>query len=173
MPGDYVRVEIFYTEIINPQDGKYAFVYPAVVMPRYESPNTGGSTPLPSASYTHQGVPETYEFQFSFEIISSVPLSDVYSPTHIFDYKRMLSTENLRLTIPAGSEYSWKGNLSPLSAAPGTKDVKLVFSLSGPDFTGGLINYSAQGDDGFAGPFRLTPDGNITWDLGIGRTMPH
>lgn len=84
LPGDYVRVEIFYTELLNFEDGKYTFFYPAVVMPRFPG---NGAAPMPATRYTHQGTPEMYEFQVNVQILSSVPVSDLYSPTHIFNFK--------------------------------------------------------------------------------------
>lgn len=38
MPGDEVRIELHYTELITPTDGTYQFVYPTVVGPRYVGP---------------------------------------------------------------------------------------------------------------------------------------
>ena len=38
MPGDDVKVELRYTELLVPTDGKYQFVFPTVVGPRYRSP---------------------------------------------------------------------------------------------------------------------------------------
>jgi Ca-activated chloride channel family protein len=39
LPGDDVRVELRYTELLIPRDGQYQFVYPTVVGPRYNSPS--------------------------------------------------------------------------------------------------------------------------------------
>jgi Ca-activated chloride channel homolog len=38
LPGDDVRVELRYTELLIPRDSQYQFVYPTVVGPRYNSP---------------------------------------------------------------------------------------------------------------------------------------
>ena len=35
MPGDTVRIELVYSEILVPEEGTYSFVYPTVVGPRY------------------------------------------------------------------------------------------------------------------------------------------
>ena len=43
MPGDTVRIELHYTELISPRDGVYQFVFPTVTGPR-------------SVSYTHLDV---------------------------------------------------------------------------------------------------------------------
>jgi Ca-activated chloride channel family protein len=37
MPGDLIKVELNYTELITPEDGVYEFVYPTVVGPRYRT----------------------------------------------------------------------------------------------------------------------------------------
>ena len=40
MPGDDVKVELRYTELLLPLDGNYQFVFPTVVGPRYNSPQS-------------------------------------------------------------------------------------------------------------------------------------
>ena len=42
LPGDDVKVELRYTELLVPRDGQYAFVFPTVVGPRYNSPKGEG-----------------------------------------------------------------------------------------------------------------------------------
>ena len=49
MPGDDIRVELRYVEELVPRDGRYSFVFPMVVGPRY----MGEAAPLPAA----QGMP--------------------------------------------------------------------------------------------------------------------
>lgn len=39
MPGDIIRIELHYTEMITPTDGIYQFVFPTVAGPRYTSPS--------------------------------------------------------------------------------------------------------------------------------------
>ena len=40
LPGDDVKVELRYTELLLPTDGNYQFVFPTVVGPRYNSPQS-------------------------------------------------------------------------------------------------------------------------------------
>ncbi|MEZ4334148.1 MAG: VIT domain-containing protein [Myxococcota bacterium] len=42
MPGDRIEVTLRYSELLVPRDGRYAFVYPAVVGPRYAGASEGG-----------------------------------------------------------------------------------------------------------------------------------
>ncbi|MFL6651012.1 MAG: VIT domain-containing protein, partial [Sulfurifustaceae bacterium] len=45
LPGDDVKVELHYTELMVPTEGRYEFVFPTVVGPRYNgSPATGSGT---------------------------------------------------------------------------------------------------------------------------------
>ena len=46
LPGDRIVVELFYTELIVPENRQYEFVYPTVVGPRYS--NTPEATAPPS-----------------------------------------------------------------------------------------------------------------------------
>lgn len=39
MPGDTIRIELHYTELIVPSEGTYQFVFPTVAGPRYSSPH--------------------------------------------------------------------------------------------------------------------------------------
>ena len=40
LPGDDIQVELHYTELLVPQSGNYQFVFPTVVGPRYNSPQS-------------------------------------------------------------------------------------------------------------------------------------
>ena len=53
MPGDDVKVELRYTELLVPQAGNYQFVFPTVVGPRYNSPQSSQAT----AQVGEQAVP--------------------------------------------------------------------------------------------------------------------
>ena len=37
LPGDDVQVELRYTELVAPTEGRYEFVFPTVVGPRYHT----------------------------------------------------------------------------------------------------------------------------------------
>jgi Ca-activated chloride channel family protein len=45
LPGDDVKVELRYTELLVPTDGNYQFVFPTVVGPRYNSPQSSQAKP--------------------------------------------------------------------------------------------------------------------------------
>ena len=56
LPGDDVLVELHYTELVAPTEGRYEFVFPTVVGPRYHKPSTaGGSSSFPATPYLKEG----------------------------------------------------------------------------------------------------------------------
>jgi len=48
MPGDEIKVELSYTELLVPVDKVYEFVYPTVVGPRYSNRSSENNTPFPA-----------------------------------------------------------------------------------------------------------------------------
>ena len=54
LPGDDVKVELRYTELLVPTHGNYQFVFPTVVGPRYSNPNNQGTGSQTSAAWAAQ-----------------------------------------------------------------------------------------------------------------------
>jgi len=80
MPGDEIKVELTYTELLVPTDGIYEFVYPTVVGPRYT--NQSADTALPSERwvqnpYLHQGNAPTYSFVINATVSAGLPLQEL------------------------------------------------------------------------------------------------
>ncbi len=48
MPGDEIKVELNYTELLVPTDKVYEFVYPTVVGPRYSNQSSETTLPFPT-----------------------------------------------------------------------------------------------------------------------------
>lgn len=85
LPGDEIKVELRYTELLVPTDGVYAFVYPGVVGPRYSN------KPLADASerdtwvgnpYLKSGDVDPARFDISVHLAAGLPLQDVRCETH-------------------------------------------------------------------------------------------
>lgn len=85
LPGDDVRVELSYTELLVPVDGVYRFIYPTVVGPRYNGP-PGQESHKPelwiSTPYLKNGVAPRTTFQLAVNLEAPVPLRSVSSPSH-------------------------------------------------------------------------------------------
>ena len=87
MPNDDVVVELHYTELITPVEGKYQFVFPTVVGPRYvgtqnRPTNQGGSGMLAAIPYLNAGEASATAFDLDVQFDSPLPVSDITSGSH-------------------------------------------------------------------------------------------
>jgi Ca-activated chloride channel family protein len=96
MPGEQVRITISYVETLKYEDGRYQFVFPMVVGPRYIPGNAtgrqgGGWAPdtdrVPDASritppVTPPGTRAGHDISLEVALDAGVPLGSVASPTH-------------------------------------------------------------------------------------------
>lgn len=129
MPGDEVRVELKYTELLVPAEGVYEFVYPAVVGPRYsnqpaqDAPENARWLANP---YLHQGENPNFTFIIAASIRAGIPVKDVSSPSHNIkaDFKE-----------PSTVLISLDGR----DAAAGKKDFILRYRLAGDSIQSGLL----------------------------------
>ena len=85
MPGDEIRVELKYTELIVPTDHVYEFVYPTVVGPRYSN-QASETAPLSEHwvknPYLHEGETPTYNFDITAHITAGLPVKEITSASH-------------------------------------------------------------------------------------------
>ncbi len=139
LPGDVVKVELRYTELLVPTDGVYELVYPTVVLPRY------GNQPEASAPehdrwvkspYLHEGKAPTSAFAFRARLATGLPLQEVAVPSHQVDV-------------------TWKGRqeaqlaLAPTEQEGGNRDVVLRYRLAGAKVESGLLLQEAAGEKFF------------------------
>jgi Ca-activated chloride channel family protein len=85
LPGDDVRVELSYTELLVPTDGVYRFVYPTVVGPRYNgAPGQESYRPEHwiSTPYLRDGIAPKTKFSLGVTLESPLPLTSITSPSH-------------------------------------------------------------------------------------------
>lgn len=129
LPGDEVKVELRYTELIVPDEGVYEFVYPTVVGPRYSNHPAAGAPDTErwvESPYQHQGQAPAYAFGFSATITAGLPIVRVSSPSH-------------------RTEVTWNGRsearvrLGRGEAAAGNRDVVLRYQLAGGRIEAGLL----------------------------------
>ncbi len=82
MPGDRIRVELDYSELLVPEDGTYEFVYPTVVGPRYG----GGADPVRDRFIANPTLPQGASLPIRFDIRvhveTGIPLKQLSSPSH-------------------------------------------------------------------------------------------
>jgi Ca-activated chloride channel family protein len=83
LPGDDVRVELRYTELLIPREGQYQFVYPTVVGPRYNSP-TGNAKSEKWVSNLYAPANTAVDTSFDLNVQMSTPIGikQVQSTSH-------------------------------------------------------------------------------------------
>ena len=85
LPGDVIQVELRYTELLQPTDGIYAFVYPTVVGPRYASERHAAANPQDSwvqSPYLRQGEAPTYGFDMNVTLSTGIDLQALSCKSH-------------------------------------------------------------------------------------------
>jgi Ca-activated chloride channel family protein len=85
MPGDTVKVELRYTELLLPEAGEYEFVYPTVVGPRYSNKPEAGAADSDqwiANPYLPKGEASPATFNISVDVLAGMPLQDLRCETH-------------------------------------------------------------------------------------------
>ena len=85
MPGDIIKVEMRYTELLVPEGGVYEFVYPTVVGPRYSNQNAENAPDTENwvqNPYLHEGQSPPYTFDIDLTISAGLPIQEISCATH-------------------------------------------------------------------------------------------
>ena len=92
LPGDDVQVELRYNELLVPTEGKYQFVFPTVVGPRYAgTAATTSGQPLahaqgfPAQPVLRAGEPSSAALRLQVDLDSPIGIQEVRSPSHAID----------------------------------------------------------------------------------------
>lgn len=155
LPGDEIRVELTYTELLVPTDGTYAFVYPTVVGPRYAGrAGTGSATgePWVANPYTHGGEKPATTLDLELRLSAGLPIQRMACDTH-------------KTTIAYDGKAEATLRLDPSEAHGGNRDVIVKYQLAGGAVQSGLLldqgRDSASGENTFLlmaqPPKRVTP----------------
>ena len=139
MPGDEIKVELTYTELLVPTDGIYEFVYPTVVGPRYT--NQSADTALPSERwvqnpYLHQGNAPTYSFVINATVSAGLPLQELVCTSH-----------KVKATYDGPSIA--RVALDPSEKNGGNRDYILRYRLAGNKIQSGLLLYEGEKENFF------------------------
>ena len=151
LPGDTIKVEMKYTELLEPTEQVYEFVYPAVVGPRYsETPAQGApdTEKWVKNPYLHSGQTPPYQFGLAVRLETGIPIARLTSPNHEI---RTAYTGKSRVDV----------SLAPDPKA-GTRDFVLQYKLAGGQIETGLLLYPGREDNHFLlmmePPARVRPD---------------
>lgn len=144
LPGDQVDVELRYNELLAPKEGRYEFVFPTVVGPRYAgtaAPDDEGQPaladgaahqPFPAQPVLHQGTPNPAAFNLTVDINSPLPIADLRSSSHAIDTRRNADagTQAQVTLAPAAARGAWQAN---------NRDFILSWGLAGEQIQSGLL----------------------------------
>lgn len=138
LPGDDVQVELRYTELIAPTEGRYTFVFPTVVGPRYHVPAAlGGTSSFPATAHLREGEASNTSFDLSVRFASPLPVSELQSSSH---------------RIEVQGEGSPAAEVVLADAGPrDNRDFILGWRLAGERTATGLTLFRGEADDGGAG----------------------
>lgn len=139
LPGDEVKVELSYTELLVPEDGTYAFVYPTVVGPRYAGvPGTASQTgeAWVGNPYTHAGEAPMSTLDLEVKLDAGMPIQRMACETH-----------KASIAYDGASDAVLK--LDPSEAKGGNRDFVLKYQLSGKQVQSGLLLYKGKDENFF------------------------
>ena len=129
MPGDEIKVELKYTELLVPTDRVYEFVYPTVVGPRYSNQKAESAAPSEhwvENPYLHQGELSATTFDINVAINAGIPIKNLTCTSH----KVNTAYESASLA---------KVSLDKAEANGGNRDYILRYRLDGDKIQTGLL----------------------------------
>lgn len=152
MPGDEIKVEIRYTELIVPEDGIYEFVYPTVVGPRYSSLRESEATASEQwvrNPTLQEGQPATSTFDINVSISGGMPVREVACPSHA-------------TSISFDGPQTASIRLDPKETNGGNRDFVVRYRLDGDTIQSGLLLETGDEENYFLltmqPPKRITPE---------------
>ncbi len=151
LPGDEIKVEMEYTELLEPSEGTYQFVYPTVVGPRYSGiPGTPSSTgeKWVASPYTPAGVAPTTTFDLTLRLSAGMPIQRMTCGTH-------------RTHIEQATKDVAELKLDSSESKGGNRDFIFSYQLAGGAVQSGLLLHRGKGENFFLlmaqPPKRVTP----------------
>ncbi|MFK8163208.1 MAG: VIT domain-containing protein, partial [Lewinella sp.] len=133
LPGDTVKVELKYTELLVPESGIYRFVYPTVVGPRFTGESESGTTAYAAQPYVDG--PPTYAFDINVVLNAGMPISSIRSPSH-----------GLAQTSRGASSLIM---LDPSETYGGNRDYVLEYELQGQQIQTGMLLFEGEKENYF------------------------
>lgn len=151
MPGDEIKVELFYTELLVPEKGVYEFVYPTVVGPRYsnKSEDTASASDKWVANpYTSESVKPMYTFDLQIKLNAGMPVKDITCTSHETDITYKGATSAV-INLKKGNTFE------------GNRDFILKYRLRGDQIQSGVLLYDGKDENFFLAmvqpPQRIEP----------------
>jgi Ca-activated chloride channel family protein len=139
MPGDTIKVELRYTELLVPVNNIYEFVYPTVVGPRYSNASVSEAKPTDkwiANPYLKQGQKPLYTFDIKVGINTGMPIQDMICATH-------------KVSIQYDNAASASLTLDKSESEGGNRDFILKYRLAGDNIESGVLLYKGEKENFF------------------------
>ncbi len=138
MPGDTIITNLYYTELLVPEEGIYEFVYPTVVGPRYSNPENENavSEDFVNNPYTQEGEKPLYTFDIEINIDAGMPLNGANCKTHNFDIN-FINKNKAVCKLEKSDKFE------------GNRDVIFNYSLIGNNINSGLLMFEGKDENFF------------------------
>ncbi len=139
LPGDRIAVELRYTELLVPTEGKYHFVYPTVVGPRYNGASGRESHVAErwlAAPYLHEGEAPRSALDLTVTLSSPIPLKEISSSSHTLQVQYESATRAVVRLAKTGRNEN-------------NRDVILDYRLSGDRVESGVMLYKGKDENFF------------------------
>jgi len=134
LPGDEVKVQLRYSELLVPQAGNYQFVFPTVVGPRYNSARSGGVEKQWTAQPTlHAGLAPQTRFALKVALDAPLGIREVRSRSHAIAVRNN-GAEHADITLADDGRPA------------DNRDFVLDYRLAGEQIESGLMLLRGQGD---------------------------
>jgi len=150
MPGDEIKVELKYTELLVPTNRVYEFVYPTVVGPRYSNQKASSASPAEhwvENPYLHQGQLSATTFDINVVINAGMPIKDLACTSH---------KVNAVFSAPSVAKVS----LDKADKHGGNRDYILHYRLDGDKIQTGLLLSEGEKENFFV--FMMQPPKRVT-----------
>ncbi len=150
LPGDVIKVEMKYTELLVSTGGVYEFDYPTVVGPRYSN-QPAADAPTSEKwiqnPYLHEGEAAPYRFDIKVNLSAGLPIQKVNCVTHKTD-------------ISYDGKSVARVLLDPSEKSGGNRDFILKYRLAGGQIDSGLLLYEGKDENFFL--LMLQPPKRVT-----------
>lgn len=141
MPGDTVSIELRYTELINPRENTYEFVFPTVVGPRYAPPQESAAPKdsdddWVSSPYLESSAVIPGDYSITVNLSTGVPIAEITSKSHDIQIYQE-DAASARITLADSADYA------------GNRDFILKYRLAGEEIHSGLVLSRGQEENFF------------------------
>ncbi len=136
MPGETIEIQLQYTEMLVPENGVYAFVYPEVVGPRFSGTQKVKASTNKNVPYLASGKASPFPIEIYTRIDAGMPIQNINCTSHQVDIKYpTLNSAKVRLDAVAQEKTN--------------KDFILEYKLAGGKIQSGLMLYEGEEENFF------------------------